>query len=191
MSWFSFFKFPPPADSIRPPERRLLEEPEPLPKPTKPLLTPASTPTSAEDYQRIQEAGRRRNKLIFGAGVAFFGLALITTRRSLTRRRLATQAQFFKDSPANTAETSKNVNGAFEAVEALNIATINVLSVAMMATGATLWAMDINSLADARIMIRGGLGIDGKGMTEQEADEEIEEVIASILARKESKKSRD
>lgn len=87
-------------------------------------------------------------------------------------------------------EQSKNVNGAFEAVEALNIATINVLSIAMMATGGALWYLDLNSLADARKRIRGGLGIDGKGKTEQEADEEIEEVIASILARKDAKEDR-
>ena len=60
----------------------------------------------------------------------------------------------------------------------------------MMATGGALWYMDLNSLADARKMIRGGLGVDGNGMTEQQADEEIEEVIASILARKDAKEGR-
>lgn len=75
-------------------------------------------------------------------------------------------------------------------MEALNIATINVLSVAMTATGAILWYLDINSLRDARIMIRGGLGVDGTGRTEEEANEEIEEVIAGILARKDEKVER-
>lgn len=82
------------------------------------------------------------------------------------------------------------MSGALEAVEALNIATINVLSAAMMVTGGALWYMDINSLGDARRMIRGGLGVDGQGKTEAEADEEIEEVIASILARKDAKEGR-
>ena len=198
MSWFtsifSGFRFPPPADSVRPRlhERRLLEEPSPdtytkADQPSSGLIN--DTITSAE-YQKIQEEGRRRNKLIFAGGLAFFGLALITTRRSLARRKLASRAAFFKDAPASNQEQAQNVSGAFEAVEALNIATINVLSVAMMATGAGLWYLDVNSLADARKMIRGGLGVDGKGMTEKEADEEIEEAIASILARKDSKEER-
>jgi len=192
MSWitslFSSFKFPPPADSIRPHERRLLEEPSPS---TKTLEPAASNDTiSPSEHAKIQEQGRLRNKLIFAAGLAFFGLSVLTTRRSLARRRLASKAAFYSDAPAHNVEQSKNVNGAFEAVEALNIATINVLSVAMMATGGALWYMDLNSLADARKMIRGGLGVDGKGMTEQQADEEIEEVIASILARKDAKDDR-
>ncbi|KAK5938600.1 hypothetical protein PMZ80_008789 [Knufia obscura] len=192
MSWFtslfSGLRFPPPADSIRPHEKRLLEEPSPSTKAVEPITSDDTV--SASEYAKIQEQGRRRNKLIFAAGVAFFGLSVIATRRSLNRRRLASKAAFYSDAPAHNVEQSKNVNGAFEAVEALNIATINVLSVAMMATGGTLWYMDLNSLADARKMIRGGLGVDGKGKTEQEADEEIEEVIASILARKDAKDGR-
>ena len=192
MSWFtslfSGFKFPPPADSIRRHEKRLLEEPSPS---TKPVETATSNDIlSPSEYEKIQEQGRRRNKLIFAAGLAFVGLSVLATRRSLARKRLASKAAFYSDAPAHNVEQSKNVNGAFEAMEALNIATINVLSVAMMATGGTLWYMDLNSLADARKMIRGGLGVDGNGMTEQQADEEIEEVIASILARKDAKEGR-
>jgi len=192
MSWFSSlfssFKFPPPADSIRPHEKRLLEEPSPS---TKLAESATSNDTlSTSEYDKIQEQGRRRNKLIFAAGLAFFGLSVLATRRSFARKRLASKAAFYSDAPAHNIEQSKNVNGAFEALEALNIATINVLSVAMMATGGALWYMDLNSLADARKMIRGGLGVDGNGMTEQQADEEIEEVIASILARKDAKEGR-
>lgn len=201
MSWFgsffSNFKFPPPADSIRPRpaqgeshERRLLEEPSAT---TKPAVGHSATQTStlaAEEYAKIQEDGRRRNKLIFAGGLAFFGLAIISTRRTLASKRLASRAAFFKDAPANTAEQARDVNGALDAAHALQIATINVLSFAMMATGGALWYLDVNSLADARRMIRGGLGVDGKGQTEDEANEEIEEAIASILSRKDSKEHR-
>ncbi|KAJ9660161.1 hypothetical protein H2198_002667 [Neophaeococcomyces mojaviensis] len=197
MSWFSFlsnFKLPPPADSIRPqaqPQgKRILEE-QPAPNTPSNIqpTTTSATLTSAE-YAQIQADGRRRNKLIFAAGLAFFGLSIITTRRSLIRRRLASKVAYYKDAPTHHQEQSKQVSGALEAVEALNIATINVLSVAMMATGGALWYMDVNSLADARRMIRGGLGVDGKGKTEQEAEEEIEEFIASVLARKDEKEGK-
>lgn len=195
MSWFnslfSGFKFPAPADSIRPQQRRLLEEPSQSTKSIEQVSTSSNDTISPTEYARIQDEGRRRNKLIFAAGVAFFGLSVFITRRSLARRRLASKAAFYSDAPAHTAEQSKNVSGAIEAVEALNLATLNVLSVAMMATGGALWYLDLNSLADARKMIRGGLGVDGKGMTEQEADEEIEEAIAAILARKDAKQTKN
>jgi len=48
-----------------------------------------------------------------------------------------------------------------EAMEALNIATVNFLSLSMMATGGALWYLDINSMADARRVLRGGLGVTG------------------------------
>lgn len=204
MSWFSSlfsnFKFPPPADSIRHQsqtqpqsqplvhQKRLLEEPNPATTTPNQLALTSPDPTlTPEEYQAVQETGRRRNKLIFAAGLAFLGLSILTTRRSLARRRLASRAAFYKDAPTHTEEQAKQVSGALEAVEALNIATINVLSAAMLLTGAGLWYADINSLGDARRMIRGGLGVDGMGKTEAEADEEIEEVIASILARKDAK----
>lgn len=212
MSWLSSifsnftFSFPPPADSIRPQSqthtpsiasapvqlqpqpKRILDEPSSQFTPTP--TTPSSTSPSTIDSAQIQAEGRRRNKIIFAAGLAFFGLSILTTRRSLARRRLASKAAFYKDAPSHHTEQTKQVSGAFEAVEALNIATINVLSLALMATGGALWYLDINSMAQARRLIRGGLGVDGTGKTEQEAEEEIEEFIATVLARKEAKEAK-
>ena len=76
-----------------------------------------------------------------------------------------------------------------EAFEALNIATVNVLSFAMMGIGGTLWYLDINSMDEARRKIRGGLGVDGSGRSEKEAEEDFEEWMASTLARKEMKEA--
>lgn len=74
-----------------------------------------------------------------------------------------------------------------EAVEALSIATVNVLSVSMMFSGGLLWAFDISSVDDLRRKIRGNLGVDGEGR-ESRADEEMEEWLATVLARKDEKK---
>lgn len=74
-----------------------------------------------------------------------------------------------------------------EAVEALNIATINVLSLAVMSTGGMLWYFDINSMDDARRKLRGGLGVDGTGRDEKQVEEELEEWMATVLSRKEAK----
>ena len=77
-----------------------------------------------------------------------------------------------------------------EAVEALNLATINVLSAAMLGSGGLLWYFDINSLEDARRKLRGGLGVDGSGRDEGQAEEDFEEWVATVLSRKETKEKR-
>ena len=76
-----------------------------------------------------------------------------------------------------------------EAFEALNIATINVLSVGMLVSGGLLWAFDIASLEDMRRKVRTGLGVDAS-RTDQDAEEEIEEWFATVLRRKDMKDSR-
>lgn len=101
--------------------------------------------------------------------------------------------KFYSDQPSHHEAQSQTVAAPFEAVEALNIATINVLSVAMMLTGGSLWYLDINSLTDARRFIRGGLGVeqlveeDGKmvlrGRTDERAEEEIEEWVAGVFGK--------
>jgi len=74
-----------------------------------------------------------------------------------------------------------------EALEALKIATINVLSAGLMASGGLLWALDIASLDEMRTKARRAWGgVDGAGRDEK-ADEEIEEWLATVLARKDQK----
>ena len=99
-------------------------------------------------------------------------------------------AAFYTNAPGHNAHVASQVSGPMEALEALNIATINVLSVTMMATGGALWYLDINSMPEARRFLRGGLGVDGSGKTEKEAEEEFEEWMATTLARKDAKTSK-
>jgi hypothetical protein len=67
-----------------------------------------------------------------------------------------------------------------EAFEALNIATVNVLSVGIMLGGGLLYAFDISSLDDMRRQVRASIGVDGP-RTDEDAEKEIEEWIASVL----------
>lgn len=71
------------------------------------------------------------------------------------------------------------------ALEALSLATLNVLSWTMMVAGGALWAFDISSMDDLRRKVRKGMGIEGR--TEQDAEEEIEEWLATVLARRDEK----
>lgn len=81
------------------------------------------------------------------------------------------------------------MNGAIEAFEALNLATLNVCAGGMAATGAVLYALDVNSIEDLRRFVRGGWsGTAGeKSKTDQELEEDLEEWIVMVLGRKADK----
>lgn len=151
----------------------------PARNPSEMSVSTPSNPPQAEPFitQRAQ-----RQLGLFAAGAGFFLLSTAITRRSITRRYKATIPKFY--APSNRA--NHDVNGAMEAFEALNIATINVISGGMMFAGGTLWAFDIASVEDMRRKVRTNLGVDVL-RTDQDAEEEIEEWFATVLARKEFK----
>jgi len=102
-----------------------------------------------------------------------------TTAATTTTTTAATAA----DSIAAEAQA----NGPILAVEALTVATMNVVSWAVMVAGGALWAFDVSTMEDARRVVRGGLGVDGTGRTEREAEEEMEEWLATVITRKEDR----
>ncbi|KAI1617299.1 hypothetical protein EDD37DRAFT_38782 [Exophiala viscosa] len=162
-------------------DKRLLEEPAPKPAPV--AEAPQPQPPTIHTPQTDRP---NRSTVIFGAGIAFFAFSLLITRRTFARKRLATPA-FYANAPGHQAEQAKQVSAPMEALEALNIATVNVLSLSMVAAGGTMWWFDINSMADARRVLRGGLGVDGTGKSETDAEEDFEEWMATVLARKDAK----
>jgi hypothetical protein len=187
-SLFSSKPQPPTTQSIEPPrpeEKRILELPSQSPLVAAPEAP--STPVPKPQPEPRSQLDQNRSAVLFGAGVVFFTFSLLITRRSFARRRLAANPAFYTDAPANVQQQARKVSGAMEAVEALNIASINVLSLAMMSTGGLLWCFDINSMDDARRRLRGGLGVDGSGRDEKQAEEEFEEWMATVLSRKEAK----
>jgi hypothetical protein len=97
-----------------------------------------------------------------------------------------------KDGAAAEVDPAADLNnsGPILAIEALTVATMNVISWGIMAVGGALWYFDIASIDDLRRGIRGGLGVDGTGRTEEEAEEEVEEWLATVLSRKDNKSQR-
>ncbi len=172
-------------------EKRLLEDDPPQPRePISNVFNSSTSPSSSQPLSELQpEPVRRQNKapVVFVAGLAFTALSLLITRRSFARRRLTTNPSFYANSPAHAQSQPANVSGAMDAMEALNVATINVASLAMLATGGALWYFDIGSMEEARRKVRGGLGVDGSGRSEGEAEEDFEEWLATVLSRKEAK----
>ncbi|KAH9222942.1 hypothetical protein DL95DRAFT_379837 [Leptodontidium sp. 2 PMI_412] len=143
-------------------------------------LTTTSEPQSAFFSQRS-----RRQLGLFAAGAGFFLLSSAITRRSIVRRKLMSVPKFYHHS--NYA--NPNINGALEAAEALTIATLNVFSVGIMATGGFIWAFDIATVDEMKKKVRVNLGANAKpaGQDDAATEEEIEEWFAEVLARKEFK----
>lgn len=125
----------------------------------------------------------RRQLGLFLGGATFVMLSALITRRALVRRYTASIPPFYQPS----TRPGRQVNGAFEALEALNLATINVLSVGLTMTGGLLWAFDISTLDDMKRKVRAKIGTDGLEGREEDADAEMESWVAEILARREEK----
>ncbi|KAF2163117.1 hypothetical protein M409DRAFT_57786 [Zasmidium cellare ATCC 36951] len=141
---------------------------------------------------------RRQNALLFG-GLAFTFLSAFITRRSLTRKQHITAlyphlSKTTKGSPVPKLEvphftTSNNqakAEGGLDAVEALFLATINVGAIFMAGTGAVMKFFDIADIEDVRELVKKGTGQDLYG-GDAEADKEMEEWVAGVLAKKDEK----
>jgi len=161
-----------------------------------PSLQPSQEPkqehqpplSSTTDTTSATTTGLPNNLKVLLGGITFFVLSSVITRRALTRRQRASIPPFYTGSTYHKPP----VNGAIEALEALNIATVNVVSVSMIVVGGALYAMDINSIGDMQRLVRGGLGYDGTGRNEQQVEEELEEWLAGVLNRKaEKEKAKD
>ncbi|KAL9130030.1 MAG: hypothetical protein Q9217_001675 [Psora testacea] len=150
-------------------------------------MTDPSHPETPSKISSLLSPRSRKQSLLFAAGASFLFLSTSITRRSLVRRHASIIPKFYH--PSNRPP-SHQINGAFEAFEALNLATINVTSFMMMVGGGLIWAFDISSIEDMRRKVRGGLGVDGSGRSERDVEEEFEEWVASVLKRKEDKERR-
>lgn len=145
-----------------------------LPSPSAP--SPSAPPSEPQSHFFSQRS--RRQLGFFFAGAGFVAVSSIITRRSLVRKYKATFPKFYQPSNA----PNHGINGAMEAFEALNIATINVASIGLMLTGGLLYAFDISSLNDMRRNVRKSIGVDVE-RSDQEVEKEIEEWFATVLER--------
>lgn len=110
-------------------------------------------------------------------------MSTIVTKRAFARQRLSARPPFYTTSIYHKPE----VNNAKDALEAFNIASINVMSIAMLTLGLGMYVTDINTLEDARRVIRGGMGTNGVARTDEEVEEELQEWLAGVLTRKAKK----
>lgn len=73
-----------------------------------------------------------------------------------------------------------------EAFEALHLATINVLSFSMMASGGVLWAMGVNSVEDIRAYVKKRMAAGDRELsqTDKEMEKEVEEWVMKYLGKR-------
>ncbi|CAK7226693.1 hypothetical protein SBRCBS47491_006316 [Sporothrix bragantina] len=139
---------------------------------------------------------------LFFAGAGFLALSTTLTRRAVVRRKLAAELKFYSpsgtgmttltgssasaESAAASATREEAPQGSFMAIEALNLATLNVLSFFLMMTGGFSWALDLSSVDDLRALAQRYTrtpGASGYAKTDEEAEREMEEWVAKILKR--------
>lgn len=167
LSWFSSSSAPPPPP---PPPT---QEPSSQLTPTT-LLPPPPAP--------IPESVRLRKQLtLLVSGGTFLALSILTTRRSLHKRRLTVYPPFYHP---NTRPPLIPPNGALDAFEALNLATLNTIAFAMLMVGGGMFSLDVCNLEELRQRVKQNTDWDDKA---KEAEEEFEEWMVGVLARKERK----
>ncbi|RYP69981.1 hypothetical protein DL771_005772 [Monosporascus sp. 5C6A] len=158
-------------------------QPAAQPPPEHPI--PVASPVTGQDaYTRPSIFSQRSMKQLglFVAGAGFLSLSVLATRRAIARKRLATIPKFYH--PSNRPVNTTNSDSSLIALEALNLATLNVMGFGIMCTGGIAWAFDISSLDDLRSMARGHIGPSGSHIDE-EAEREVAEWIAKVLPIKE------
>ncbi|KAJ6112023.1 hypothetical protein N7523_008084 [Penicillium sp. IBT 18751x] len=141
---------------------------------------PSSTPTVTEPSTQLAQQSKPKDNTglkLFLGGIAFSAFSVYITRRANIRKQLACIPPFYSSSLYH----QPNVNGAMEAFEALNLATINVFSFGMLTLGGTMYALDINGIEDARKIMRSGLEGTAQGKSDEDLENDVQEWVASVL----------
>ncbi|KAF5488655.1 hypothetical protein CGCF413_v012554 [Colletotrichum fructicola] len=140
------------------------------------LTRPQAQPTSSAFSSRAaKQLG------LFFAGASFLLFSSVITRRAVARKTMAAYPKFYSPSHA-AAGKQGNPEGSLIALEALNLATLNVVSFGMMMTGGAAWAFDISSVEDLRAMARRSIH-GAAGQTDEAAEREFEEWAARVLTK--------
>ncbi|PSR85725.1 hypothetical protein BD289DRAFT_352094, partial [Coniella lustricola] len=127
---------------------------------------------------------------LFFAGAGFLTASALISRRAVARKMVDSYPKFYQPShygprPPPRAPAEKGEDQ-LVAVEALGLATLNVFSFGIMLTGGLMFAFDIGNLEDLRHRARRQI-YGGNGVVDEAADRQVEEWIADVLSRKDTK----
>ncbi|EGS22820.1 uncharacterized protein CTHT_0012960 [Thermochaetoides thermophila DSM 1495] len=156
-----------------------------LPAATQPITvqpTPRPAPHPRDEYPPVFSQRSLRQLSLFLGGAGFLYCSVFLTRRAIMRHRIASQLKFFQPNwtRGHTSANPPKRGDPLVAVEALNLATLNTVSFAIMMAGGISWAFNISSLEDLREITRRSLG-GAAGMTDMEAEKEVAAWVAKTL----------
>ncbi|KAK0717068.1 hypothetical protein B0T26DRAFT_605047, partial [Lasiosphaeria miniovina] len=131
---------------------------------------------------------------LFCGGASFMVFSIIISRRAVAKHMRASQLKFYQPNhnTGRRGDAAKELEGRnpLVAFEALNLATLNMISFAVMATGGLSWALDVSSVDDLRRMARRSMDLQG-GDADEAAEKEVAEWVAKMLGSKEEAPSKD
>lgn len=144
------------------------------PSPSPSSSTPSDAPTPLSPLQRkINQMG------LLLAGAGFMAASIAVTRRAVIRRQVESFPKFYSSNKAvfeiDSGERS------LMAVQALGLATLNVMSFGVMLTGGIMYSFDLCNIGELRARTQAALRTPGNYSAEDE--KEVEKIMSSILDR--------
>ncbi|KAJ2902777.1 hypothetical protein MKZ38_000131 [Zalerion maritima] len=146
---------------------------------------PRSTETSAPPEPARSSPLTSRRSLtqlgLCGAGIVSIALSTIVARRAVFRHHVRHSMQMFQPSNRSIGQRQKSENVPL-AVEALQIATLNLASWTVMFLGGMSWAFDISSLDELRRYTRRHTRGD-PDQTDEEVEEQFQAELAQLMTK--------
>jgi len=122
--------------------------------------------------------------LYFG-GAGFLALSILISKRASVRHQLRARLRYFTPSTHHLLKKGEVPPGdagkePMMALEALNLATLNVVSFAVMLTGGVSWALDLSCVDDMRRLARRSMnGVHGR--LDPDMEKELAEWVGKTL----------
>ncbi|KAL6712345.1 hypothetical protein ACN47E_000222 [Coniothyrium glycines] len=145
--------------------------------PTSLPVTPSNRPHPETAYEGTPITSPRslRQLSIFFLGGACLLATTAITRKAVWRRQLRVAPKFYE---ANT-NPHEYFSPFSDACQALNLATMNCVSVGIMGLGGAMWSFDIANLKEAQAVLRSRLNYDSIYRSEDDIPRGLGELIAA------------
>ncbi|KAH7078225.1 hypothetical protein FB567DRAFT_595838 [Paraphoma chrysanthemicola] len=145
------------------------------PSPTPVTPPPQPPPETVYEGTPITSARSLRQLSIFFLGGACLLATTALTRKAVWRRQLRVKPKFYEPN-TNPHEFFSPFH---DAIQALNLATMNCASVGIMAVGGAMWTFDIANLKEAQASLRGRLNYESIYKSEDDIPRNLSELIAA------------
>jgi hypothetical protein len=143
--------------------------PAPVNPPPQPPAEPAYQGTPVTSPRSLRQLS------VFFLGGACLLASTAITRKAVWRRQLRIKPKFYE---ANT-NPHEYFSPFSDACQAFNLATMNCVSVGIMALGGAMWSFDIANLREAQAVLRSRLNYDSIYRSEDDIPRSFSELIAA------------